>query len=59
METGLELSRVLVFLSGVFAVMVVVGVDVGEDFSASVVGVDEDSALQHFAFEGFNEKLPR
>jgi hypothetical protein len=37
--------------------MVVVGIDVIEDFSASVVGVDETAALEHFGFECSDERL--
>ncbi len=37
--------------------MVVVRIDVVEDFSSSVVRVDEVAALEHFGFEGSDEGL--
>jgi len=39
----------------VFAVGVVVGFDVGEEFGAGVVGINEGAALEHFGFEGAHE----
>ena len=57
MKIGLKLGRGLVVKGRVFAVMVVVGIDVIEDFSASVVGVDETAALEHFGFECSYERL--
>ena len=38
-----------------FAAGVVVGFDLGEDFGAGVVGVDEGAALEHLGFEGAHE----
>lgn len=37
------------------ALGVVVGVDVGEDLGARVVGIDEATVLKHFGFESAHE----
>src|SRR5215208_4590452 len=50
-----ELSRSSIPDRGVFAVGVVVTVDVFEDLGAGVAGVFEASALEHFMFEDANE----
>src|SRR5678815_1766319 len=53
----LELDRSLVLERGVFAVSVVVAVDVIEEFGAGIGGVLEDAALEHFELEGADEGL--
>ena len=45
----------LVGEGGVFAAGVVVGFDIGEDFGAGIVGINEGAALEHFGFEGAHE----
>lgn len=52
---GFELGWSLVAESGVLAVSIVVGIDVGEELGARVVGVDEAPVLQHFGFQGSHE----
>ena len=50
-DSGLELGRGLVVEGGVFAVEVVVGFDVGEEFGAGVPGIDEAAAVEHFGLQ--------
>ena len=52
MGFGLELGGGPVGESGVFAVIVVVGIDVVENLGTRVGFVEEAAALEHFAFEG-------
>jgi len=52
---GFKLDWGLVAESGVFAVGVVVGIDVGEDFGSSVLGIDEAAVLKHFGFKCSHE----
>ena len=55
MDLGFELVRGFVADRRVFAVGVVVTLDVFKDFGASVGGVLEAAALEHFVFEGSDE----
>jgi hypothetical protein len=50
-----ELAGGLVLERGVFAVSVVVAVDIIEEFGPGVSGVLEDAALKHFVFESTDE----
>jgi len=50
------LERGFVCQGGVFAARVVVGVDVGEDLGAGVVGVDEGAVLEPFGFQSAHRK---
>ena len=52
---GFELSGCLVAEGGVLAVIVVVGIDVGEDLDACIEAVDETAVLKHFGFQGAHE----
>lgn len=52
---GFKLGWGLVAEGGVFAVVVVVGIDVGEDLGACIVGIDEAAVLKHFGFQSAHE----
>jgi len=56
-DIGLELSWGLVGEGGVFAVGIVVGVDIGEEFDPSVALGEEGAALEQLGFEGADERL--
>src|ERR1041385_4119770 len=55
MELSFELAWGEVMESGVFAVSVVVALDVFEDFDLGIGGRVEAAALEHFVFEGAEE----
>ena len=57
MGFGLELGGGPVGEGGVFAVIVIVGIDAVENLGARVGFVEEAAALEHFAFEGTHEGL--
>jgi hypothetical protein len=54
-DWGFELGWRLVAEGGVLAVVSVVGIDVGEDLGARIVGIDEAAVLKHFGIQGAHE----